>query len=213
MLIRSVVRSALAGLLIVATSLPAAAHVGHGETDGFIHGFMHPIGGLDHMLAMVSVGMLAALLGGRALWMVPVSFMAMMAVGAALAMSGFDLPFVELGISLSVIALGVAVALQLPLPMIGAMAFVGFFAVFHGFAHGAEMPVDQFERPPLEGLGVVRRRGGFPAGDWPGRRHGEEQRCQRGGAEHGTAPAIGITEVSMLPDPPRHSPVPGGIRR
>ena len=142
MLIRSVVRSALAGLLIVATSLPAAAHVGHGETDGFIHGFMHPIGGLDHMLAMVSVGMLAALLGGRALWMVPASFMAMMAVGAALAMSGFDLPFVELGISLSVIALGVAVALQLPLPMIGAMAFVGFFAVFHGLAHGAEMPVD-----------------------------------------------------------------------
>ena len=142
MLIRSFVRPALAGLLIVATSLPAAAHVGHGETSGFVHGFLHPIGGLDHMLAMVSVGMLAALLGGRALWMVPASFMAMMAVGAGLAMAGFDLPFVELGISLSVIALGVAVALQLPLPMIGAMAFVGFFAVFHGFAHGAEMPVD-----------------------------------------------------------------------
>jgi urease accessory protein len=91
---------------------------------------------------MVAVGMLAALLGRRALWAVPASFMAMMAVGAALAMAQIDLPFVELGISLSVVVLGVAVALQLPLPIIVAMGVAGFFAVFHGHAHGAEMPID-----------------------------------------------------------------------
>lgn len=139
---RSFYRPALAGLLILATSLPAYAHVGHGETDGLMHGFMHPIGGMDHMLAMVAVGMLGALLGGRAIWAVPASFMVMMAVGAALGMAQFNLPFVELGISASVIALGVVVALQLPLPMVTAMGVAGFFAVFHGYAHGAEMPID-----------------------------------------------------------------------
>jgi urease accessory protein len=139
---RSFVRSGLAGLIMVATALPAWAHVGHSETDGFIHGFMHPVGGLDHVLAMVSVGLLAALLGGRAVWMLPISFIIMMAAGAVAGMAGFDLPYVELGISLSVIVLGCAVALQLPLPMIAASILVGGFAIFHGFAHGAEMPVD-----------------------------------------------------------------------
>lgn len=139
---RSFVSSGIAGLLVVASAVPAFAHVGHGEADGFIHGFMHPVGGLDHLLAMVSVGLLAAFLGGRAVWALPLSFLVMMATGAALAMAGFDLPHVELGISLSVIVLGCAVALQLPLPMIAASALVGGFAIFHGVAHGAEMPVD-----------------------------------------------------------------------
>lgn len=143
MLIRSTARSAISGLsIVVATSLPAAAHIGHGETSGFAHGFLHPMSGLDHILAMISVGLLAGLLGGRSLWTLPTSFMAMMAGGAALAVAGFNLPFVELGISLSVIVLGMALALQLPLPMSAAAAIVGFFAIFHGFAHGAEMPVD-----------------------------------------------------------------------
>lgn len=137
-----ILRPALAGLSVLLSVLPAAAHVGHGETHGLMHGFAHPIGGADHMLAMVAVGMLAAILGGRALWLVPASFMVMMAAGAGLAMAGFSLPFVELGISLSVIALGLAVALQLPLPVVAAMGVAGFFAVFHGFAHGAEMPID-----------------------------------------------------------------------
>jgi urease accessory protein len=135
-------RPVIAGLAILGSALPASAHVGHGEAHGLMHGVMHPIGGLDHLLAMVAVGMLAALLGRRALWAVPASFMAMMAVGAALAMAQIDLPFVELGISLSVVVLGVAVALQLPLPIIVAMGVAGFFAVFHGHAHGAEMPID-----------------------------------------------------------------------
>jgi urease accessory protein len=142
MLHRFLTKPALAGLLIALTSGQASAHVGHGEVEGLMHGFLHPIGGLDHMLAMVAVGLLAALLGGRALWMVPAAFLAMMAAGAGLAMAGFALPFVELGISASVVALGVAVAFQLPLPVIAAMGIAGFFAVFHGAAHGAEMPVD-----------------------------------------------------------------------
>jgi len=147
MLRRSFVQSLPGALLVVvATSLPAAAHVGHGESGGFAHGFLHPFGGLDHILAMVSVGMMAALVGKRlgagSLWALPAAFMGMMSVGAMLAMANFHLPFVEIGIALSVVTLGLAVALQMPLPLLAGMALVGFFAVFHGFAHGAEMPVD-----------------------------------------------------------------------
>ena len=143
MLIRTSVRSVLTGFAIVmATSLPAAAHVGHGGTESFVHGFAHPMGGIDHMLAMVSVGILAAVIGGRFNWILPAAFLSMMSFGAALAMAGMNLPFIELGISLSVVVLGLAVALQLPLPMIWTTAIVGFLAVFHGFAHGSEMPVD-----------------------------------------------------------------------
>jgi len=139
---RVFLRPVLAGILIAVTALPAAAHVGHGEVHGLVHGFMHPISGLDHMLAMVAVGMLAAIMGERALWIVPLSFMAMMAVGGALAIAGLGVPYVELGISLSVVVLGAAVALQWPLPVGAAVALAGVFAVFHGYAHGAEMPVD-----------------------------------------------------------------------
>jgi urease accessory protein len=125
-------------LLIVATT--AQAHTGVGDTSGFLHGFGHPSGGLDHVLAMVAVGLFATQLGGRALWLVPLAFVSMMAIGAALGMAGVNLPFVELGIGLSVVVLGVAVAARAHLPTIAAMALVGVFAVFHGHAHGAEMP-------------------------------------------------------------------------
>lgn len=119
---------------------PAFAHTGVGDTTGFVHGFIHPIAGLDHVLALVAVGLFAALLVGRALWLVPLSFVTMMAVGGALGMGGAALPLVELGIGLSVVALGVAIAFRLNMPVAVAMAFVGFFAIFHGHAHGAEMP-------------------------------------------------------------------------
>lgn len=138
---RLFLRPAIAGFLILPSAVPALAHAGHGEIHSMMHGFMHPISGADHMLTMIAVGMLAAILGGRALWAVPAAFMTMMAVGAAMAVAGANLPFVELGISLSVVALGLAVALQLPLPM-AAMGLVGFFAIFHGYAHLAEMPID-----------------------------------------------------------------------
>ena len=133
---------ALLALLLIAVPTAALAHTGHGDTSGFFHGFMHPIGGLDHVLAMVAVGVFAYVLGGKALWLVPLSFVGMMAVGFLLGVGKVDVPFVELGIALSSIIIGGVAALGRPMPVIGAMALVGVFAVFHGHAHGAEMPVD-----------------------------------------------------------------------
>jgi urease accessory protein len=129
---------------LAAALLPTAAlaHTGVGEAGGFALGFWHPIGGLDHVLAMVAVGAFAARLGGRALWIVPTAFVAMMAVGGFAGMEGVALPFVETGIALSVVVLGLAVALGWKLPAAAASALVGLFAVFHGHAHGAEMPAD-----------------------------------------------------------------------
>lgn len=139
---RTVLRTSLAALLALSPTL-AFAHPGHGEAAGFAHGFMHPIGGLDHVLAMGAVGIFAANLGGRALWAVPATFVALMAVGGALGMSGIEVPFIEVGIAASVIVLGAVVALRSTnWPLGAAMAMVGAFAVFHGFAHGAEMPAD-----------------------------------------------------------------------
>ena len=129
-------------LMLAAMATAAEAHTGIGSTSGFIHGFSHPLGGVDHILAMVAVGLFAAHLGGRALWLVPASFVTMMAAGGVAGISGFDLPFIEAGIGLSVVVLGAIVALQWNAPLSAAMAIVGFFAVFHGFAHGAEMPKD-----------------------------------------------------------------------
>ncbi|HWA20629.1 MAG TPA: HupE/UreJ family protein [Devosia sp.] len=119
----------------------ASAHVGASETSGFAHGFLHPLSGIDHILAMVAVGMLAANLGGRALWAVPLSFVGMMAVGGALGVLGIAVPLVEIGIGLSVAVLGAAVALGWKWPVTAGVV-VGFFAIFHGHAHGSEMPVD-----------------------------------------------------------------------
>lgn len=128
--------------LIAATLAPgvALAHTGVGDAGGFVHGFAHPIGGLDHVLAMVLVGLFAWQLGGRALWLVPAAFVAVMALGGGLGVAGIDVPFVETGIALSVVVLGAAVALGVRAPVAMAMALAGIFAVFHGHAHGAEMP-------------------------------------------------------------------------
>ena len=135
-----------AALVAAATLLPNAAwaHPGHDASVGFVHGLVHPVTGLDHVLAMVAVGLFAAQLGGRALWAVPLSFVSVMALGGVLGMAGVGVPFVEAGIAISVIALGLAVALQWKAPVAAATALVGLFAVFHGHAHGAEMPVDAF---------------------------------------------------------------------
>ena len=103
--------SILAAACILAPGA-ALAHTGAGGTDGIVHGLMHPVTGLDHVLAMVAVGVLAAFLGGRALWLVPASFVALAAVGGALGARGVPVPFVELGISASIILLGLAIALQ-----------------------------------------------------------------------------------------------------
>ena len=131
----------LGALTIGAALLPTAAfaHTGVGPAGGFGAGFMHPLGGFDHILAMVAVGVLAARLGGRAIWMVPGAFLAMMAVGGVLGMTQIHVPFVETGIAVSVIVLGLVVAFRWTLPVAAASALAGLFAVFHGHAHGTEM--------------------------------------------------------------------------
>ncbi len=134
--------ASLLALTLVALPTAAFAHTGVGDTAGFVHGFMHPVGGLDHVLAMVAVGVFAAVLGGRALLLVPLSFVGMMAMGFLLGLGGVELPLVELGIALSAVVIGAAAAWGRPMPVAGAMALVGLFAVFHGHAHGAEMPAD-----------------------------------------------------------------------
>lgn len=118
----------------------ASAHTGIAHGAGFFHGIAHPVGGLDHVLAMIAVGVFAFVLGGRALWLVPLSFVGAMVAGFALGTAQIQLPFVELAIALSIVAIGGAAALgRRPMPVGAAMALVGAFAVFHGHAHGAEM--------------------------------------------------------------------------
>lgn len=131
---------ALLALLFVLVPSAAFAHPGHGDAIGFVHGFMHPVSGLDHILAMVAVGVFAAVLGGRALILVPLSFVGMMTLGFLLGVGGVNLPFVELGIALSSIVIGAVAASGRSMPVAAAMSFVGVFAVFHGHAHGTEMP-------------------------------------------------------------------------
>ncbi|WP_431280790.1 HupE/UreJ family protein [Humitalea sp. 24SJ18S-53] len=130
-------------LALAAAVLPgvAQAHTGTGHLMGMLHGFQHPISGLDHILAMVLVGVFAAQIGGRAVWLVPVSFLAALALGGALGVAGVQMPFLEVGIAMSVVILGAIVALVVKAPLPAAMGLVGLFAIFHGYAHGAEMPL------------------------------------------------------------------------
>lgn len=128
------------GLVLGAT--PALAHTGAGPTLGLAAGIAHPLGGLDHLLAMVGIGLSAALIGGRALWIMPLAFMSAMALAAAVAILGMPLPFVELGIGVSVIVIGGLAALGASVPVTVAATVAAAFAIFHGHAHGTEMPVD-----------------------------------------------------------------------
>ena len=119
--------------------MAAQAHVIGGN--GFTSGVTHPLRGLDHLLAMVAVGIISARLGGKALWAVPATFVGSMVFGGALAIAGVKLAFVEPGIALSVLVLGIAIALSPRVPASAAMGCVGLFAVFHGHAHGQELPL------------------------------------------------------------------------
>lgn len=113
----------------------------HSHDAGLIAGLAHPFSGLDHLLAMVAVGLWAAQKGGRALWMLPLTFVGMMAFGGTLGVLGMPLPGIEVGIALSVMVLGLLVALQSGGSLQLACATVGLFALFHGLAHGVEMPL------------------------------------------------------------------------
>jgi urease accessory protein len=125
--------------IFAAGSAPALAHVGHGATGSFAPGIAHPLSGLDHMTVMVAVGLWAALKGGRALWLWPATFVAVMLIGGALGMAHVALPFVEPAILASVVALGILVALAVDLPVWAGAAIIGAFALFHGHAHGSEV--------------------------------------------------------------------------
>lgn len=129
---------ALSFLLLVPSL--AHAHIGAGSTSGFAAGLNHPLGGLDHILAMIAVGIWAAQVGGRALWAVPSAFVIMMMFGGALGVSGAYVPFVEQGIVLSVLMLGVFIVAAVRMPLLASMFVVGMFAVFHGHSHGTEIP-------------------------------------------------------------------------
>lgn len=143
-------------LLIIALLLAPAAVLAHsgpaGHDHGFAFGFLHPLGGLDHLLAMIAVGLLAAHLGGRALWLVPLSFVALMATGGAIGFAEVRLPYVELLISASVVVLGLLVAFRANVPLVAAMLIAGFFAIFHGHAHAAELPDSESPYPYAAGF-------------------------------------------------------------
>ncbi len=129
----------LAPLLLA--PLSAVAHEGSSLPYGsFIAGLAHPVLGVDHFLAMVSVGILSAQMGGRAIWTVPTTFVSVMAIGGLLGWLNVGLTSIELGISFSVLILGIAIAADRKLPILVAMGAVAIFAIFHGYAHGAEMP-------------------------------------------------------------------------
>jgi urease accessory protein len=130
---------ALTLILLFAPSM-TFAHTGTGPHDhGFLGGFLHPLGGLDHVLAMIAVGLLAAHLDGRALWLLPAAFVAAMIFGGWLGFAGAKLPYVETGIALSVVVFGALVATRANLPLAAAIALAAAFAVFHGYVHGAEL--------------------------------------------------------------------------
>ena len=135
--------SALIPLVLVLTcalSVPADAHSFTGETGGFFSGFEHPISGMDHIMAMVSVGLWGTQLGAPAIWLLPITFPLVMACGGFLGLIGIPLPGVEVGIALSALLLGAAVMAEWRAPLFAAAALVGVFAIFHGHAHGAELP-------------------------------------------------------------------------
>ena len=118
----------------------AQAHPGHVAATGLAGGFAHPLSGLDHVCAMVAIGLWAAQVGGRALWAVPLAFVSLMTFGAVAGMSGHVMPFAEQGIAASVLILGILITAARRLPLAAAIGLIGFFALFHGYAHGAEMP-------------------------------------------------------------------------
>ena len=134
---KTVARAAALALLTGPTL--AFAHTGHYDGGGLVQGVMHPLGGLDHLLAMVAVGLWAAYAGGRALWALPAAFVGMMLAGAMLGFAGIALPFMEPLILASVMVLGLLVAFNVRMPLVPGMALIALFGVFHGQAHALEM--------------------------------------------------------------------------
>lgn len=132
-------------IIIITVLLPfyAWAHVGSSEAGGFLTGIQHPVSGVDHVIAMLAVGLWGAQLGAPAMWLLPVVFPMMMAMGGCLGLMGIPLPGVEIGIAVSAVVLGLMVLAEARLKIHLAMIIVAFFAIFHGHAHGTELPAGQ----------------------------------------------------------------------
>lgn len=132
--------SRLSFLLLLLFPSAAFAHTGAGDAIGFLHGLSHPITGLDHLFTMLAVGVWAAQIGGRAVWMVPSAFVVVMIFGGVLGFSGITMPLMEAGILVSVLIIGVLITGAVKMPLQFSLALVAIFALFHGVAHGTEMP-------------------------------------------------------------------------
>jgi len=132
--------TALAAVTLAAFTSAASAHIGDHSHMSLVEGLTHPFTGIDHLLAMVAVGLWAAQLGGRALWLLPATFPLAMAAGAALGFGGAPLPSVEIGIAASVLVLGAAVATKARPSLAVSVPLIGAFAVLHGYSHGVELP-------------------------------------------------------------------------
>lgn len=143
-------------LAFLFSTIPSVAYAHDGTNlglGGFLSGLVHPVLGYDHLLAMLSVGMISAQIGGRAIWTVPATFVSVMAVGGVLGLINIGLNVTELGIAASLVILGLFIAAERKIPTLIVMIGVGFFAIFHGYAHGSEMP-DTAE-PFLYALGFL----------------------------------------------------------
>ncbi len=133
-------RSFLVFLVLASVAGGAQAHLAEGSANGFIAGVLHPLTGFDHLLAMVAVGIWGATLGKPLVWELPIAFPLLMVVGGVLGIAGVPLPYIESGIAASVVVLGLAIAMTWRAPKVIALAIVAAFGVFHGYAHGAELP-------------------------------------------------------------------------
>jgi urease accessory protein len=153
----------IAFLAALLAPLPALAHPGGDHVHGLLAGLAHPFGGLDHLAAMLAVGLWAGLLGGRARLLLPAGFLGGMVVGGLLGMGGVDLPMVEAGILASIIVLGALTCLTARVPLAAGVALVGVFGLLHGHAHGTEMAGDALTygagmlaaSAALHGIGVL----------------------------------------------------------
>lgn len=132
---------------------PALAHTTKGVGEGFISGFTHPLTGIDHMLAMVAVGIWGTQLGRPAIWLLPVTFPLVMSFGGVLGVRAVPIPFVEIGVAASAVVLGCMILLSVRTPIAVAAVIVGGFAIVHGYAHGVELP--KAADPLAYGVGFV----------------------------------------------------------
>ncbi|WP_435528507.1 HupE/UreJ family protein [Mesorhizobium shangrilense] len=140
MIISKTTKLAFVAIMLASACKPALSHIGVSSANSFAAGFAHPLFGLDHIMVMVAVGLWAALKGGRALWAWPAAFVGLVLAGGALGIAGVPVPFVEPVILASIVVLGLLVAAAADLPVATGAVIIGLFALFHGHAHGTEIP-------------------------------------------------------------------------